>query len=167
MARIDTDQGTILESIKARLIASLGLHESHVLEVVEPLQPPDILPSGDNWVSIAMGGSTFPFEEQGIPQVREDFEVHVTGYTKISLDQQGDDAAFLHKDATRSILLLKRKILIALAGWDLETDDIPAEKFLASLLYAKSATAPTYDASKLIGWVMITFGVEFDWDMTI
>jgi len=167
VARIDIDQASVLTAVTNRLISQLAIDATHVLEVVDPMHPPDILPSGSIFVSVAIGNGTFPFDEQGIPQLREDTDVEVTGYVRVNLDQPGTDGLFL-KHATRGILALKRKILIALAGWDLVDPTSGTDVFLASLMYAKSCSRPNYSSDMGgVGWLTITFGVDFDWDMTL
>ena len=69
-------------------------------------------------------------------------------------------------NASRGLIILKRRLLKALVGEDLATEADGTEGFLRNLLYAKSATQPQWDEKKGIAWIGVDFGVDFDWDLT-
>ena len=151
-----------MNAVMAQLRTSLGLVSNQVFEVIDPLSPPSIPPGGDFFVTVAVAHGTFAESEQVPGNITEDGMITVTGYTRIKLDS-GSDTKLLH-DSTRGLLGIKKKMLKALVGVDLQTD--AGETFLRELVLAKVSSQPNYDPDKGIGWLSMEFGVSWDWDIT-
>jgi len=155
-------QQEVIDAVMTQLRSSLGLNTNQVFEVIDPLAPPSIPPGGDFFVTLAVAHGTFAEHEQVPGNVTEDGMITVTGYSRIKLDSSSD-TKLLHDD-TRGLLVIKRKILKALVGVDLQTD--AGARFLRELVLAKVSSQPNYDPDKGIGWLSMDFGVSWDWDIT-
>ena len=155
-------QQEVLDAVMTQLRPSLSLNSNQVFEVIDPLAPPSIPPGGDFFVTVAVAHGTFAEHEQVPGNVTEDGMITVTGYTRIKLDSSSD-TKLLHDD-TRGLLVIKRKILKALVGVDLVTEE--GGRFLRELVLAKVSSQPNYDPDKGIGWLSMDFGVSWDWDIT-
>jgi hypothetical protein len=168
--RVDVAQDLVLLRIRAKLKAFFALPDAAILETTEPLAKPDSAPSGDLFFQIAMGDGQFPFEEQCAAQCFESTEFTVAMFVRLTLDRSGHEAELLRGDGRGGLLRRKRLLLKCFVGADLltaePTDVPPGVPFLRSLIYAKSATRAAYDPGEKLGWLSITFGLEFDWDLT-
>jgi len=166
MARVDIAQADVVDRLVAHLRETLGLNDRQCYETVE-LEVPGLMPKGGEYiVTVALGDGVFDVEHQeggGANQLTEQVTIEVTVYTRIKLDPV-DHHGYLLGDDRRGLLELKRKILQALVGIDLE--DAAGDTFLRQFLYAKAAAAPVYDPEKGIGWVSIYFGVDYDWNLS-
>ena len=71
-------------------------------------------------------------------------------------------------DATRGLLPIKKAILSAMCGQDLE--DADGNTFLRQLIYAQGCSAPDIvqlpGSEATYGRLSIMFGVSWDWDLT-
>lgn len=162
MARVDVTQETVLKRIVVRLRRQLRLNRSRCYETLEP-EAPAIQPvGGGHFVTVAPGDGQFVEGEQAPPNVTEEWSVLVTVYTRIKLDRLNSDQELL-RDASRGLLVLKRKILKALVGHDLTTR--AGDTFLRQLLFARHCNRPQHDSERHIGWITIEFGVPFDWEL--
>lgn len=164
MARINIKQADVQTSLTAALVSGLAIDATRMLEVVDPLRPPDLLPTGDYFVSVSIGEGNFPIDEQGAAQLNENTQVLVTAYTKLRLDNPGSEHELLHH-ATRGVLFLKKRMLAILAGVDLTTN-AGADTFLRDRLLIRHASAPNFDPAPGVGWITITCEVNFDWDLS-
>jgi len=165
MVRADKTLLDVLASVVTQLKSALSLGDNQCYETVEPLAPPVIPTGGDYFVTVALGSSSFSEGEQVSGNITEDATLTVTAYSRIRLDQSKSDK-YLFRDTTRGLLTLKKNILKALVGQDLQDASVPAEEFLRELLRATTATAPNYDYDKQIGWISIDFALSWDWDIT-
>lgn len=165
MPRADIEQGDVLERFVARISERLSLEKGRCFIVAMPelrASPP----GGEYFVTVAPGTGSFDVELQiggGEFQCTEEWQVLVTVYSRIKLDQSGHDDRLL-VDAGRGLYKLKRLVLKALVGNDLETDG--GDTFLRQLLYVISCGQPEYDKEKQIGWLSMVFGVSWDWDLS-
>lgn len=171
MARIDVTESTVLARIVARLQGQLSLNARQCFETVQADSPPEIPVGGGYFVAVAPGPGSFVPEEQVAGNITEDWSVTVTAFTRVQLDSAGHDTAVL-RDTSRGLLELKRRLLKALCGHDLTTES--GDTLLRQYLYAQHCSAPQIgaplragraDGSVWVGWISITFGVSFDWDI--
>jgi len=162
MARLDIQQDEVIERIVARLLAYLELGTRQVFETLEPLAPPTIPKGGPYFVTVSPGEGDFIEGEQAPGNITEEWYVTVTAYSRIRLDSTDHDQKLL-RDASRGLLILKKKLLAALVGQDIT--DTGGDTFLRQLLFAKRAERPRHDRDKGIAWISVTFGVHFDWEL--
>lgn len=169
MARIDVTQEEVLGYLVRHLRLALDLNERNCFETINPMGV-KLPPGGEMFVTVAPGKGQFVVEEQAPEQCTEQWDVIVTVYSRIRLDSTGHDQA-LFRDAARGLLGMKRKVLEVTVGVDLATDGHtpPAQPdtFLRQWLHAVSSTPPDYDAQQEIGWLSITFGVDYDWQLVV
>jgi hypothetical protein len=167
MARIDVDQAVVLERIVARLRSALSLNERQVYETLSPDFLPRIPTGGDFFVAVSPLDGTFIDGEQVEDNITEEWGVAVTAYTRIRLDSTDRDEKML-RDASRGLLTIKKRILRALVGQDLKTDE--GSEFLRDLLFARHCRQP--DAAEIpdgkipVGRITLEFGVHFDWELS-
>lgn len=172
MARVDITQSDVLDRIVVRLREQLDLDPRQCFESLDADSPPELPVGGDYFVGVSPGDGQFLTGEQVVGNVTELWSVVVTAYTRVHLDSANHDTAVL-RDTSRGLLELKRKILKALVGEDLTTGD--GDTFLRQLLYATDSRKPQIGtwqggsrprSDMSFGWVSVTFGVDFDWDIT-
>jgi len=163
--RIDVTQSAVLDRLVEFLRAELPLEERSCYLAIEPLSPPVIPKSGDYFVTVSPGPGNFVEGEQVPVNVTEEWSITVTAYTRVRLDST-DHHRQLMLNASRGLIILKRRLLKALVGVDLAIEANGTEGFLRNYLYAKSATQPQWDEKKGIAWIGVDFGVDFDWDLT-
>jgi len=162
MPRIDVTQDAVLTAVVTRLRDFLGLSPRQCFEVLVPENPAPLPPSGDYFVGVAPGSSQFPEGEQIPANCTEEWEIVVTVYVRMRLDDANRDTHLLH-DPRRGFFALKRKILQALVGKDLT--DAEGNTFLRQWTYARAAARPAFDREKSIGWWSLYFGISWDWDL--
>jgi hypothetical protein len=179
MGRIDIDQATVLQAVIDRLQAALKLSDRQCYPTARPQDVPAVPIGGDYFVTVSPGGGTFDLEEQvpGVAateltaaiagNVTESSDVTVTAYSRIKTDSTGHDRDML-MDATRGLLPIKKAILSAMCGQDLE--DADGNTFLRQLIYAQGCSAPDIvqlpGSEATYGRLSIMFGVSWDWDLT-
>jgi hypothetical protein len=162
MARIDVTELTVCESLVRRLRTQLKLTDRQCFWVLDPLAV-ELPPGGDYYVTVAPGDSSFPPEEQQPGNITEEWTVDVTIYSRMRLDSTNEDTKLLG-DESRGLYSLKRKVLVAVVHEDLEDED--GDVFLRQILHVTNCTRPNYDKEKAVGWLTLTLGVSFDWDLT-
>jgi len=163
MARIDVDQDTVLTRLVAHLQSTLSLNARQCFPVVDPDQPPELPVGGTFFVGVGVAeGQLFP-DEQISGNISEDSDVEVTGYSRIHLDSADHDEK-LYQETNRGTLILKKKLIKAVAGVDLTTAG--GDNFLRQPMYVKRASRTQYDGDQMIAWITITIGVDFDCDIT-
>ena len=162
MARVDALEADVLISVAAKLRTDLSLGVRQAFVVLDPRNPPQFPKGGNYFITVAPGGGVFAEGDQVYPNVTEETEVLVTAYTRVLLDST-DHYDTLLTQATRGLLPIKRSILKSLVGADLQ---IGGDSFTRDAVFAIRAERPDYDESKSIGWQTITFGVNFDWDLS-
>jgi hypothetical protein len=168
VARVDIEQGDLLERIATLLRRGLRLDKRSCFLTISPLSVA-IPPGGDFFVSVSPGEGSFQTEDQHEEQCTEFTTVTVTGYTRIRVDSTGHDDKLL-LEAARGLLRLKGRILKVLVGKDPSVSDKPTaaeeDQAVRQLLFAIRAHRPEYDEKRQIGWLSIDFGVDFDWDLS-
>jgi len=163
--REDITQSEVLRLMMEHLRAALNLLPTQCVEAIEPSAPPKIARGGDFFITVSPGDGFFVEGEQAAGNVTEEWTVTVTAYARVRLDYSDTDEKLL-RDTSRGLLEAKRRILAALVGRDLNTDDTPAATFLRQLLFAQRCGRPMYDEKETIGWISLDFGVHYDWDLT-
>jgi len=122
--------------------------------------------AGDWWCTVAAGDGQFVEGNQEPGQCSEESEVIVTAYTRIMTDRTDHAENLLH-DPQRGCLFMKRKLLSALVGKDLQTST--GDFFLRQWLWAARSSRPKAgnhsETGELIGSIQLTFRIEFDWDL--
>lgn len=161
MGRADVTQDAILERFVARLRDQLDLNKSTCYETINP-ESPSLPKSGDFFCTVNPGESAFVDGEQDVGNVTEQWNVDVTVYSRVRLDPADHDEE-LFRNERRGLFVLKQKVLKALVGWDPQTKS--RQEFVRQLIYATHAKPPQYDRDQGIGWLTITFAVDFDWDL--
>lgn len=175
--RIDTNAVDALTAILTRLKSAMvsdpdnpnsaTLGDRQCYAVARPEDVTSVPPGGNYFLTVALGGGTFNDAEQ-IPQnCTEDGEFTVSIYTKIKTDSAGHDG-YLLTEASRGLLPIKRLVLKALVGKDLQNAN--DYLFLREWIKALRSTPP--DIVKApnddlpLGRLQITFALRFDWDLT-
>jgi len=167
MTRIDTTPDVILTRIVARLRAVLELPAHLCYETLEPLVDPPIIKGGDYLLTVSPGNGRFDEGMQiggGAEQLMEQTSVVVTAYAKIALDP-GDKATQILHAVNRGMLPIKKLILAALVGHDLE--DADGNQLLRQFLYALQSFKPQYNLESKIAMIAVGCGVDFDWDLSL
>jgi hypothetical protein len=172
MARVDVTQDVVLERILARLRSELGLNERQCYETLDALAPPAIPKGGEWFVAISPTEGQFIEGEQASPNVTEEWGIIATIYTRLALDSTDHDEKLL-RDATRGLLVLKKELLAALIGRDLqlESADDTGDTFVRQLIFARTCHRPMIlerqgEPRAMLGMLSIDFGIHFDWDLT-
>jgi hypothetical protein len=173
--RDDTTQSVAITRIVEKLRELLELDERKCFETLYALTPPQVPASGDVLVTVSPGSGQFPQEEQTpastglddqeIPgNLTEETSVDVTIYIRLRTDAEDHQDYILH-DSLRGLFPNKRRVLASLVGQDLLLDSETA--FLRQPIYAIACSTPEKDDSHGIGWLTITFGLDFDWKLTV
>lgn len=172
MARVDVTQDVVLERILAKLRSELGLNNRQCYETLDALAPPAIPKGGEWYVAISPTEGQFVEGEQAPPNVTEEWGIIVTIYTRIALDSTDHDEELL-RNASRGLLVLKRAVLRALVGRDLqlESPDDTGNTFVRQLIFARTCHRPVImeregEPRAMLGMLSIEFDVHFDWDLT-
>jgi hypothetical protein len=139
---------------------------------LDALAPPAIPKGGEWFIAISPTEVQFIEGEQAPPNVTEEWGIVLTIYTRIALDST-DHGEKLLRDATRGLLVLKREVLRALIGHDLQTEspDDTGDTFVRQLVFARSCSRPWIlekdgEPRHMLGFFSIDFGIHFDWDLT-
>jgi hypothetical protein len=168
MARINVTGNIVLDSVVALLRAKLELDDSTCYVVDDADDVPDIPIAGDWWTTVAAGDGMFEEGNQDPSQCTEETEFIVTGYTRIATDRT-DHAERMIQDPARGTMAIKRAILAALVGVDLETPT--GDTFLRNQLYATRASRPSLwgksgDESPIVARMQIVFRSSYDWNLS-
>lgn len=164
---IDTDQQLVAQAFVKRLQDQLGLDNRACYETTEALGAIGKPLSGDFWVRVQFEEGSFldgQFQAGGGEgQCREFGEALVVAFSRIRTDSTDRDTNLLHHER-RGLLAIKKRLLTALVGQQLFDDQ--GNALLANLIYAKRSIAPKYDPEKATGWIGVSFGLDFDWDLS-
>jgi hypothetical protein len=169
MARIATDQTTVLERVVARLIAQVDDFRSNTCFLTaQPLQEPPQSTQNNLFCTVSPSTATFEgdvFEGAGANGVFEDAAVVVCVYNAIRLDRSGHDAELLTHSA-RGLLKLKQDILKALAGHDLA--DLAGNQILLHHIEPERAEdiRSMWEKPNALGDMALVFKTEFEWDLS-
>lgn len=165
-ARIDTTQIDVLNAILLRLRNQLTLDDRTCFAVARPQDAPNIFPGGNYFLTVAFGDGTFNEEEQVTVNCMEATDFTITAYTRIKTDSTGHDM-FLLTDSARGLLSIKKLILKALVGQDLQDDD--GFVFLRELIKAIHASSPDIvnlpSSGTQAGTIQLIFRCSFDWKL--
>jgi hypothetical protein len=172
MARIDVDQVQVLTSFVDALRLELHLTDRTCIVTLDPPGLASFIPAAESWMTVTPGEGVFVDGEQQAPNVTEEMSVTTTIYTRIRLDHAGNDDKLL-LDGIRGLYPLKKNVLKAMIGRDLALPwktDADAAPFLRALTRVVHCSAPQVAVSKndshlAIGFVTLTFMLQFDWDL--
>ena len=168
MARVDTDQATILLAVVALLIAAVETTPTLSPETcflsLTP-EPPSVL-SSDVFVTVATTDGVFDdglLDGGGLNQTTENAGFVVTVFQRQFLDQSSHAVTIL-TDAARGMLGVKLSILKALSAHDLS---LGSDQLLRNLIAPTKATAPyLWNKDENIVAMPLYFATEFDWKLT-
>lgn len=175
MPRSDVDQSDVLTAVVEYLRTTLDLNETRCFEVIDAYEEPPFPISGDYWLQIALGSGEFDdslMTGAVREQLTEWMTIVVGMYTRVYLDQTGHAREMLIK-AGRGIIRIKRMVLDAFAGADLE---VGGNTFGRMLWHPRTcteaqhiATSGAEGAANAGGIEMLrmllTFRCGFDWDL--
>jgi hypothetical protein len=162
---IPTTQVAVLDAVIQRLIAEIpSLTPSTCFLSLDP--EPTIALSSQVFVTVAPLGGQFDqgvFDGHGAFGILEHSGVLVSAWSSMRLDQNEHAAAVL-SDESRGLLVLKQRILKALAGHDLQ--DADGNSLLTALMEPRSAQHPQRAAfgERHVGFTL-AFATPFDWDI--
>lgn len=163
MPVVPTDQIAILNAVVARLISQIsGLTASTCFLSDAPEPAANV--TGSTFLTVAPSGSRFDEEAQigaGEQELIEYAGVSVTIFTKMQLDRV-EHATSLLTEETRGLLAMKKSVLKALVGHNLQ---VAAGDGLVAYMRAVNASAPGYTQSGL-GRLSLMFSTEFLWDLS-
>lgn len=169
MARIPTDQTTVVEAVVTRLIASVNeFGDGNCFLTSEPPEDPVAIRQ-DLFCTVSPTDSQFDQgvqEGAGIDGTFENAAVIVVVFNAVRLDQTGRDASLLTKSG-RGLLDLKRGILKALSGHDLK--DAAGDEILVNYMSPLRSEAPRSikdKDSKFVGDLALLFSTDFQWNLT-
>ena len=165
MARIATDQETVLDAVVARLIRQMNdvFRAANCYQTVEPHPQFDVAHGLFCQVSPAEGRFDDPaLAGGGAHTCFENAITDVTVFSRVRLDQPNRSEKVL-KDASRGLLVLKRRILTALTGHDLQ--DADGNEILINLIAPVTATRPTFDPREHVASVSLAFSTDFEWNL--
>ena len=169
MARMKTDQSTILDRVVARLIDQVAALNAKTCVVTA--QPPDEPPAQlreNLFCSVSPADGRFDqelLEGGGQNTLVEHSGVVVVLWSAMKLDRTGVNISLL-TDAARGLFDLKRRVLKALTNHDLANgngDQILQEPMRPILSEAPRATEQHQSG---VGDLAITFLVDFEWDLS-
>ena len=166
MARVATTQVDVLEAVISRLISQLTeLKASNCYLSLEPY-PDERITHPLCCIVSPMGGvyDATVFEGAGSNSLIENSGVIVSVWSNLKLDQSGHAERVLN-DAARGLIVLKRKILMALTGHDLLDSD--GNQILVALMAPRQAEHPQKGVMKdnLTGFSLM-FSTDFEWDLS-
>lgn len=167
MARSDSEQADILDAVVARLVDQVdAVSEKTCFIAITPVPP--YFPADNIFVTVSTTAGTFPEDllvGGGINQCTERTGVLVTIFSRKRTDRAGQDREVLNEE-TRGLLRLKRAVLKALTGHDLQWQQSNVLRSL--LLPTESSPGEPVDAegNKMTA-ISIRFSIEFDWNLTV
>ena len=164
MVRNDTNQIDVLDAVVRRLIDQIDtLSDKNCFLAVLPDGTP-YRPADDVFVVVSPTGGRFGLVDGGgIRQVNEQTGVLVTIFSRFMATRQERDRDAL-ADQTRGLLVLKGRILRAMAALDLEVSGQPA---LRDLLVPTESTPPdpAHGDERLVQ-IGLKFEFSYDWDLS-
>lgn len=169
MARVPTDQETVLTAVVDRLITQVhAFGDKNCFLTAAPLE--EIPENVRDQVVCTVSPTDSQFEMDvhegaGIFSTIEDAGVILNVFNAVKLDRVGHDAAALTHES-RGLLRLKHEILKALSGHDLKND--AGEQILANVMAPMNSGAPRSYKQKLglVSDLSVTFSCDFEWDLT-
>lgn len=165
MARISTDQSTILEAVVSRITATVDQFTASTCVISEQTEPVSAY-EGNLLCCVSPMAGSFPEEWTaggGAEQCFESSGVIVSVWSRIKLDRVNrTKSALLNED--RGLLPVKKAVLKSLCGHDLL--DIHGNQLLASLMAPiNSQHQRRSGEGKFIGF-SISFSTDFLWNLT-
>lgn len=166
MPRIPTDQVTVLTAVVGRLIDQVS--EFNPANCFLSLETePDFRLSHPLCCLVSPMGGQFEhdvFVGGGMDAVIEDSGVIVSVWSNLKRDQRGHAGRVL-ADQSRGLLILKGRILAALAGHDLADGD--GNQLLVNLMAPRQSQHPQtgVQVDQLTGFSLM-FATDFEWDLT-
>lgn len=163
MARIATNQSTVVQSVVTRLIAQVtDFTAPNCYEVAEP--EPTVERSHNLFCQVSVGDGRFNDEAiigGGINEVFEHSTVWVTLFSRLKLDQAQHAKQTLY-DTSRGLLVLKGAILKALSGHDLM--DTGGNQILIGYMAPLSSARPVKEWEGFSS-ISVAFSTDFEWDL--
>lgn len=164
MARIATDQSTVLTAVVTRLIGQVAaLNAANCYLSCEP--DPTVERSHHLFVQVSPGDGRFDDAAHtggGINQVFEVASVWVTIFVRTQLDQVQRSTKTL-QDASRGLLTLKKSILKALSGHDLQSAG--GDNIVINYMAPMSAARPLRESWEGFAVQALQFSTDFEWDL--
>jgi len=161
--RTTTTQDAVLLAIVDRLRAKLSLSESECFLSVHPEGQPTV--NHNLWMTVSpedgqIDGSAFV--GGGAATLFEETFAVITIFSAMRLDRPEHSVSFLTEEA-RGVLVAKRKVLKALAGFDPTNTD--GDMILNEPLIPTSCPRPLNDRQR-IGDVQLWFSLSYCWDVS-
>lgn len=163
MAVVATNQVDVLNAVVARLIAQVSGLNSSTCFISDTPEPP-AASQNNLFVTVAPTGGRFDEEAQigaGAAELIEYVGFAVTIWSAMKLDRN-EHANYLLTDATRGLLAVKKSVLKALVGHNLQVTGGDA---LVAYIRAINSSPPGYTQGGL-GRITLTFSSEFLWDLS-
>lgn len=179
---IDGDAATLLLQVEARLIERVKLNgaamlgEGNCFITEEPIPPDSYFPTGNLAVTVCLGDGQFDegmYDGGGANQLCEFGTLIVTAFARNKIDQPPRAKNALLNESRGLLAKLKPAILQAilvddpaariLAPWHPLKNGSP---FLRGAIMPRASAGPRQLGG--LDWLglTLTFGVEFDWDLT-
>lgn len=172
MARPDnnpTDQVDVLQAVVSRLIREVDkFTDTNCFLTAEPPDEPPANVRNNLFCTVSPTNGQFDqgvHEGGGINTTFEDAGVEIVIFNAVKLDRVGHDSALL-TEASRGLLVLKKQILKALSGHDLQ--DGNGEEILINLMAPLLSKNPRSSKGKegAVGDLSLQFSTDFEWDLT-
>lgn len=163
MPVVATDQIAVLNAVVARLIAQVSGLNASTCFISDSPEPP-AASQNNLFVTVAPVGSRFDEEAQvgaGAAELIEYAGVSVTIWSDMKLDRN-EQAKYLLTDASRGLLAVKKAILKALVGHNLQ---VSGGDGLVAYMRAVNCSPPGYTQGGL-GRMTLMFSTEFLWDLS-
>ena len=167
MAIVATGQATVLQAVVDRLIAQVTSPVLTESTCFVCLDPDTEIPqrSSNLYVTVSPMDSQFDqpaIEGGGNVNSIEQSGVTVTMRSAIKLDKAGSASdALMH--ASRGLLLVKRQVLKALVGQQLQ--DGSGNDLLTSLIAPLNGDRGRYDEENMIFRLSVSFALDYEWDL--
>jgi hypothetical protein len=161
--RVPTTQDAVLLSIVDRLRKELSLNESTCFLSVSPEASPTV--DQNLWLTVSPEDGMIDdaaWSGAGQAALIEHTFVVVTIFSAMRLDRPQHSVSFL-TDSARGVLVAKRNVLKALAGFD--PLNVDGDMLLCEPLTPTTCPRPLNDRQR-IGDVQLWFSTVFQWDMT-
>ena len=161
--RIATTQDAVLLAIVDRLRLQLSLSNSQCFLSVQPEAQPTV--NQNLWMTVSPEDGRIDesaFAGGGQETLFEETFAVITIFSAMRLDRPEHSISFL-TEAARGVLIAKRKVLKALAGFDPVNGD--GDLILNEPMIPTSCPRPLNDRQR-IGDVQLWFSLSYRWDMT-
>jgi len=163
MPRVSTDHATILDAVVKRIRSQIP--EFSGTSCIVSFKPEPAANVDKNlFCTVAPTDGQFELDNQiggGAENLVEQAGVAVTMFSAMKLDRSDVHESVL-MEKSRGLLVLKKKLLKALVGHDLQTPN--GDYILASQMHALRASQPGEDGQGRV-FLQVTFSTDFGWDI--